>query len=211
MQYFKISIHTINFKVNVEKMKELVFASNNPNKLKEVREILTELRILSLKDINCHEELPETQDTLEGNAFQKAQYVKDNYGYDCFADDTGLIVEALDGRPGVYSARYAGPNCSSEDNIDKLLLELSDKLNRKAKFSTVIVLVTSNSKKSFEGSVDGDILTQREGNDGFGYDPIFKPSESDLSFAQMTKTDKNRISHRGRAVRKFAEYISEQV
>lgn len=211
MQYFKISIHTINFKVNVEKMKELVFASNNPNKLKEVREILTELRILSLKDINCHEELPETQDTLEGNAFQKAQYVKDNYGYDCFADDTGLIVESLDGRPGVYSARYAGPNCSSEDNMDKLLLELSDKLNRKAKFSTVIVLVTSNSKKSFEGSVDGEILTQREGNDGFGYDPIFKPSESDLSFAQMTKTDKNRISHRGRAVRKFAEYISEQV
>lgn len=192
-------------------MKELVFASNNPNKLKEVREILTELRILSLKDINCHEELPETQDTLEGNAFQKAQYVKDNYGYDCFADDTGLIVESLDGRPGVYSARYAGPNCSSEDNMDKLLLELSDKLNRKAKFSTVIVLVTSNSKKSFEGSVDGEILTQREGNDGFGYDPIFKPSESDLSFAQMTKTDKNRISHRGRAVRKFAEYISEQV
>lgn len=192
-------------------MKELVFASNNPNKLKEVQGILTEVKILSLKDINCNEELPETQDTLEGNAFQKAQYVKDNYGFDCFADDTGLLVEALDGRPGVYSARYAGPECSAEANMDKLIQELSDKPNRKAKFVTVIALVTESTKNSFEGSVEGEILKQREGTNGFGYDPIFRPIESNVSFAQMTKADKNQISHRGRAVRSFAKFISEQV
>ena len=190
-------------------MKKLVFASNNPNKLKEIQDVLVNVEILSLKDIKCFDELPETQDTLEGNAFQKAQYVKDNYGFDCFADDTGLMVEALDGRPGVYSARYAGPDCSSEENMDLLLKELSEKDNRKAKFSTVIALVTEKDQQSFEGSVEGVILEARSGSEGFGYDPIFKPESSDVSFAQMSKSDKNKISHRGRAVKKFSEYLIE--
>jgi XTP/dITP diphosphohydrolase len=190
-------------------MKKLVFASNNPNKLKEIQDVLANVEILSLKDIECFDELPETQDTLEGNAFQKAQYVKDHFGFDCFADDTGLMVEALDGRPGVYSARYAGPDCSSEENMDLLLKELSEKDNRKAKFSTVIALVTEKDQQSFEGSVEGVILEARSGSEGFGYDPIFKPESSDVSFAQMSKSDKNKISHRGRAVKKFSEYLIE--
>ena len=191
-------------------MKKLVFASNNPNKLKEIQDVLTNVEILSLKDINCFDELPETQDTLEGNAFQKAQYVKDNFGYDCFADDTGLMVEALDGRPGVYSARYAGPDCSSEGNMDLLLKELSDKNNRKAKFSTVIALVTDNEHQSFEGSVEGVILEEKSGKEGFGYDPVFRPESSNVSFAEMSKSDKNKISNRGRALEKFSEYLKEQ-
>ena len=191
-------------------MKKLVFASNNPNKLKEIQDVLVNVEILSLKDIKCFDELPETQDTLEGNAFQKAQYVKDNYGFDCFADDTGLMVEALDGRPGVYSARYAGPDCSSEDNMDLLLKELSEKDNRKAKFSTVIALVTENDQQSFEGSVEGVILEARIGSEGFGYDPVFKPESYEVSFAEMSTFDKNKISHRGRAVKKFSEYLNER-
>jgi XTP/dITP diphosphohydrolase len=191
-------------------MKKLVFASNNPNKLKEIQDVLVNVEILSLKDIKCFDELPETQDTLEGNAFQKAQYVKDNYGFDCFADDTGLMVEALDGRPGVYSARYAGPDCSSEDNMDLLLKELSEKDNRKAKFSTVIALVTEHDQQSFEGSVEGVILEARIGSEGFGYDPVFKPESYEVSFAEMSTFDKNKISHRGRAVKKFSEYLNER-
>ena len=147
---------------------------------------------------------------MEGNAFQKAQYVKDNYGFDCFADDTGLMVEALDGRPGVYSARYAGPDCSSEDNMDLLLKELSEKDNRKAKFSTVIALVTEHDQQSFEGSVEGVILEARIGSEGFGYDPVFKPESYEVSFAEMSTFDKNKISHRGRAVKKFSEYLNER-
>ena len=191
-------------------MKKLVFASNNPNKLKEIQDVIVNVEILSLKDIKCFDELPETQDTLEGNAFQKAQYVKDNYGFDCFADDTGLMVEALDGRPGVYSARYAGPDCSSEDNMDLLLKELSEKDNRKAKFSTVIALVTEHDQQSFEGSVEGVILEARIGSEGFGYDPVFKPESYEVSFAEMSTFDKNKISHRGRAVKKFSEYLNER-
>lgn len=188
-------------------MKKLVFASNNPNKLKEVQAVLKNVEILSLKDINCLEDLPETQSTLEGNAFQKARYVKDNYGFDCFADDTGLMVEALNGKPGVYSARYAGPNCSSEDNMDKLLDELEQYQNRAASFTTIIALVTDNLKIAFEGEVKGEILEKKTGSDGFGYDPIFKPFESDYSFAEMTQKEKNEISHRGRAVAKFSDFI----
>ena len=190
-------------------MKEIVLASNNPNKLKEIQAVLTDVKVLSLKEINCNEELPETQDTLEGNALQKAQYVKDNYGYDCFADDTGLMVEALDGRPGVYSARYAGPNCDADDNMNKLLGELEGKENRKAKFATVIAYVRGEEHFFFKGEVEGLISEERHGDEGFGYDPVFFPEGRELSFAQMTNEDKNKISHRSRAVVKFAEFFRE--
>lgn len=189
-------------------MKELVFATNNAHKLRELREIAGDkFTILSLKDINCNEDIPETADTIEGNALIKANYIKDKYGYDCFADDTGLEIEALGGEPGVYSARYAGEDCNSENNMAKVLEKLQGEANRAARFVTFIALRQGNETTTFEGEVQGEILTERHGEGGFGYDPIFKPLEADCSFAEMTADEKNAISHRGRAVAKLFEYL----
>ena len=189
-------------------MKKIVFATNNQNKLKEVREALPEVNVLSLKDIQCFEELPEEKDTLEGNAQQKAEYVYQKYGFPCFADDTGLIVQALNGEPGVYSARYAGPKCDSEKNMDLVLQKLTDIEHRNAHFKTVICFFNEEGPKLFEGIVQGSVLKERTGHEGFGYDPIFQPSGYELSFAQMSIEKKNEISHRGIAVRKFTEYLN---
>lgn len=189
-------------------MKEIVFATNNAHKLRELREITGEkFNILSLADINCHDDIPETADTLEGNALIKARYIKENYGYDCFADDTGLEIEALGGEPGVFSARYAGEDCNSERNIDKVLEKLSNVENRAARFVTVIALIYEGDIITFEGEVKGEILSEHHGKGGFGYDPIFKPIEADCSFAEMSADEKNAISHRGRAVKKFFDYL----
>ena len=192
-------------------MKELVFATNNAHKLRELREIAGDkFTILSLKDINCNEDIPETADTIEGNALIKANYIKDKYGYDCFADDTGLEVEALGGEPGVYSARYAGEDCDSEKNIDKILAKLKNESNRKARFITYIALILEGNTHIFEGEVQGEILTERHGEAGFGYDPVFKPVESENSFAEMLPEEKNAISHRGRAVQKLLKFLLEK-
>ena len=186
---------------------DLVFATNNAHKLEEVRQILGEgFRILSLNDIGCHEDIPETADTFQGNALQKARYVKEHYGYDCFADDTGLEVKALGGAPGVHSARYAGDH-DSEANMTKLLGELEKKSDRSAQFRTVIALLLNGQEVLFEGIVTGQIGTVRHGNGGFGYDPIFIPDGYDVTFSQMPPESKNLISHRGRAVRKLADYL----
>lgn len=183
-------------------MKKIVFATNNAHKLRELREITADkgIEILSLDEIGCHEDIAETAETIEGNAEIKARYVKEHYGYDCFADDTGLEITALDGRPGVYSARYAGLDCNSERNIDRVLGEMQGVTDRTARFRTAIALCTDSGVEIFEGEVRGVILTERHGNGGFGYDSIFKPDEADCSFAEMTPDDKNAISHRGRAV-----------
>ena len=183
-------------------MKKIVFATNNAHKLRELREITAdkEIEILSLSEIGCHEDIAETAETIEGNAEIKARYVKGHYGYDCFADDTGLEITALDGRPGVYSARYAGLDCNSERNIDRVLGEMQGVTDRTARFRTAIALCTDAGVEIFEGEVRGVILTERHGNGGFGYDSIFKPDEAYCSFAEMTPDDKNAISHRGRAV-----------
>ena len=189
-------------------MKELVFATNNAHKLRELREIAADkFTILSLKDINCNDDIPETADTIKGNALIKANYIKDKYGYDCFADDTGLEIEALGGEPGVYSARYAGEECDSEKNMAKVLEKLQGETNRAARFVTFIALRQGEETLTFEGEVQGEILTERHGNGGFGYDPIFKPLEADCSFAEMSADEKNAISHRGRAVAKLFEYL----
>lgn len=183
-------------------MKKIVFATNNAHKLRELREITADkgIEILSLSEIGCHEDIAETAETIEGNAEIKARYVKEHYGYDCFADDTGLEITALDGRPGVYSARYAGSDCNSERNIDRVLSEMQGVTDRTARFRTAIALCTDAGVEIFEGEVRGVILTERHGNGGFGYDSIFEPDEADCSFAEMTPDDKNAISHRGRAV-----------
>ena len=189
-------------------MKKIVFATNNAHKLRELREIAGEkFEILSLADINCHDDIPETAYTLEGNALIKARYIKENYGYDCFADDTGLEIEALGGEPGVFSARYAGDDCNSEKNIDKVLEKLSGEENRVARFVTVIALILDGEIYTFEGEVKGEILTERHGEGGFGYDPVFKPLEADCSFAEMSAEEKNSISHRGRAVAKLFQFL----
>lgn len=189
-------------------MKDIVFATNNAHKLRELREIAGDkFNILSLKDINCNEEIPETADTLEGNALIKANYIKNKYGYDCFADDTGLEIDVLGGEPGVFSARYAGENCNSENNIDKVLKNLINEENRSARFVTIIALRIGDNTYTFEGEVRGEILTERQGKGGFGYDPIFKPIEADCSFAEMLPEEKNNISHRGRAVKKLFDYL----
>ena len=186
-------------------MRKIVFATNNEHKIREIRDIIGRaVEILSLKGIGCHEELPETQTTLEGNALQKARYVFDHYGLECFADDTGLEVEALDGRPGVYSARYAGPQCSFEDNIDKLLTEMKGIDDRRARFRTVIAWVQSGKESLFEGQVEGRIGTECRGEGGFGYDPVFFPDGREDTFAEMTSDEKNAISHRRLAVDAFA-------
>lgn len=187
----------------------LVMATNNPHKLEEIRRMAGDsLRILSLEEIGCHADIPETAPDLAGNSLQKARFIKDNFGYDCFADDTGLMVDALNGAPGVYSARYAGPHCSPDDNIDLLLKKLEGITCRSARFATVITLIEGDKVSQFEGTVEGDIDTQRRGSGGFGYDPIFIPRESGISFALMSPEDKNRISHRGRATRKLFDHLN---
>ncbi|WP_248722580.1 non-canonical purine NTP diphosphatase [Seonamhaeicola sp. ML3] len=190
-------------------MHKLVFATNNENKLKEVQALMPEhIKLLSLKDIDCFEDIPETQETIEGNAKQKAEYIKTNYGYDCFADDTGLEVEALQGAPGVYSARYAGPQRSAEDNMAKLLEELSDKNRRNAQFKTVIALSIGSEIHFFTGLCPGIITHEKFGNKGFGYDPIFKPNGYDQTFAQMDLSLKNEIGHRGKATAQLIDFFS---
>lgn len=187
---------------------ELVFATNNQHKLAELQAILgDEFKLLSLKDIACFEEIPEEQPTLEGNASQKAFFVFNKYGYNCFADDTGLEIEALGGEPGVYSARYAGEEKSAEANMNKVLEKLAKINERNARFRTVISLIIDGEEKQFEGIVDGEILKERKGGSGFGYDPIFQPTGLEQSFAEMDLSEKNKISHRGRAVRKLVDYL----
>lgn len=187
---------------------EIVFATNNPHKLEEAKAILkNSFKVLSLKDIGCHDDIPETADTLEGNAVIKARWIKEKYGFDCFADDTGLLVEALNGEPGVYSARYAGEHCSPDDNIALLLQNLKGQPNRNAKFVTVVALILGDKEYTFKGEVNGQIALDYCGASGFGYDPIFIPEGHDLSFAQMQPETKNAISHRGRAMSKLADFI----
>ena len=190
---------------------KLVFATNNKHKLEEVRAILgNRIEVLSLNDINCHDDIPETADTLEGNALIKARYIYDKFGVDCFADDTGLEVEALDGEPGVYSARYAGEDCNPEANMYKLLQNLTEKNNRNAQFRTVIALIIQGEEKLFNGIVKGTISNEKIGNAGFGYDPIFIPEGFSESFAQMTSDMKNSISHRYRATEELSKYLKQQ-
>ena len=197
---------------------KIVFATNNQHKLSEVRQILGDsIEVLSLNDIGCHEDIPETGTTLEANALQKAQYVFDHYHIDCFADDTGLEVDALGGAPGVYSARYAAVGCAatssqpidhdSEANMTKLLNELGENNNRNARFRTVIALIQQGELHEFEGIVNGQIIRERRGGEGFGYDPIFQPDGYDQTFAELGTEVKNHISHRARATQKLADYL----
>ena len=194
-------------------IKKLVFATNNAHKLDEIRAILGDkIEVLSLKDINCDADIPETADTLEGNAALKAEYIYKNYGLDCFADDTGLEVEALGGAPGVYSARYAGGDGhDSEANMRKLLEELDGGQNRKAQFRTAICLIEQGEEHLFEGIVKGSIIEQKRGVSGFGYDPVFMPEGYEETFAEMGNAEKNKISHRARAVEKLCEYLNGKV
>ena len=188
---------------------KIVFATNNPNKLKEIQSLVPkEIQIISLNEIGCNEDIPETGDTLEANAFQKAHYIKDNFNYDCFADDTGLEIDELNGDPGVYSARYAGPERNANTNMNKVLNELKGKKNRKAQFRTAIALILQDEEHLFEGKVEGYISKDKQGNEGFGYDPIFIPENDIRSFAQMSMQEKGAISHRGRAVKKLVTYLN---
>lgn len=190
-------------------MRTLVFATNNKHKLDEVRKITSgQVEIVSLSDIQCYDEIPETADTLEGNALQKARYIHTNFHTDCFADDTGLEVEALNGAPGVYSARYAGPGHDSEANMRKLLAALEGESNRKARFRTVIALILDGKEYLFEGIVNGRIIEEKKGSAGFGYDPIFVPDGYSQTFAELGDDIKNRISHRAMATHKLAEFLS---
>lgn len=189
---------------------KLVFATNNKHKLEEIVRILGDrFEIVSLEQIGCREDIPEDYETLQENAVQKARYVKEHYGYDCFADDTGLEIEALDNRPGVYSARYAGPAKDAQANMRKVLVEMEGKENRKARFRTVIALIMDGREYCFEGEVKGEILTAQQGDVGFGYDPVFRPEGFEQSFAEMPMDEKNKISHRGRAVEKLTDFLNE--
>ena len=188
---------------------QLVFATNNLNKLKEVQVLIPKhIKLLSLKDIGCFEDIPETQNTIEGNAIQKATYIKQHYGYDCFADDTGLEVDALHGAPGVYSARYAGEQRNANNNINKLLSALHNKTNRKAQFKTVIALQLNNKQHTFTGICKGEITTAKHGENGFGYDPIFKPNNYKQTFAEMDLALKNQIGHRGKAINLLVTFLN---
>ena len=190
---------------------EIIFATHNMHKAEEVRAILgPNFHIKSLPEIGCPD-IPETAETLKGNALQKAQYVVDHYHLNCFADDTGLEIEALDNRPGVYSARYAGEGCSYQDNVLKVLDEMQGVTNRKACFKTVIALILDGKQYFFEGRVDGIILPEQHGTDGFGYDPIFQPNGFDQTFAEMGPATKNSISHRGRAMQQLKEFLTSNV
>lgn len=193
-------------------MTKLVFATNNAHKLAEVRAILEpQFTIISLGDLNFEDDIPETADTLEGNAMLKATYIHDKFGLDCFADDTGLEVEELGGEPGVYSARYAGEDNNSFNNMCKLLALLGDKTNRKASFRTVIVLILGESTSYFEGKIVGDITLAPQGESGFGYDPIFVPEGYVISFAQLSAEEKNQISHRALAIHKLIEFLNQNI
>lgn len=189
-------------------MEELVIATNNQHKVEEIRRALdNKIKLISLKDLGCKEEIPEDGTTLKENAYQKAKYVWDKYKKNCFADDTGLMVEALDGAPGVYSARYAGEHCSFDDNIDLLLENMEGKTNRNAYFATVICLIQDGEPVYFEGKCEGCILTERYGRGGFGYDPIFMPKGYGESFAEISMEEKNKISHRGKATEKLIKHL----
>ena len=189
-------------------MKSLVFATNNPHKLQEVREILQDkFHIKSLVEIGCFDEIPETSPTIEGNALQKAQYIAEHFSTPCFADDTGLEVEALDGDPGVYSARYAGENATYDDNVEKLLEELKGNPDRRARFKSVVALADGDRELLFEGIINGTIIHERRGTSGFGYDPVFVPEGYDQTFAEMPLALKNSISHRALAVEKLVNYL----
>lgn len=190
-------------------MKTLVFATNNQHKLEEVRNIVSEkVRLVSLAEIGCREDIPETADTLEGNALIKARYIRQHYGYDCFADDTGLEVEALHYAPGVYSARYAGPGHDAEANMQKLLREMEGKTNRKARFHTVIALTLDGKESLFDGIINGTITSEKRGDSGFGYDPVFLPDGYTQTFAELGNETKNQISHRALAVRRLADFLA---
>lgn len=191
-------------------MKKIVFATNNQHKLDEVKKITEGLtEIVSLSEINCFDDIPETADTLEGNALQKAHYVKEKFGFDCFADDTGLEVEALDNAPGVYSARYAGPDHNSESNMKLLLKNMEGITNRNARFRTVIALLMDGKEYLFDGIVEGVIIDEKRGNSGFGYDPVFVPNGYNETFAQLGSDIKNNISHRAKAVLKLHDFLSK--
>ena len=186
----------------------LVFAANNKHKLEEISHLLEgTYEIIPLEAIGCHDDIPEDHETLEENALQKARYIKEHYGCDCFADDTGLEIEALNGQPGVYSARYAGPAKDSKANMQKVLDNMQNQANRKACFRTIIALILDGQEYLFEGRVDGEILTEQHGSAGFGYDPIFRPEGFKESFAEMDLDTKNSISHRGRAVSKLVDFL----
>ena len=190
---------------------KLVFATNNKNKILEVQHLLPEsIEIISLESIGCFEEIPETADTIEENAIMKANYITEKYGYDCFADDTGLEVAALNGEPGVYSARYAGEQRDAEDNMNKLLQNLENKTNRKAQFKTVIALNLNGKQQLFTGIASGEITLEKSGNQGFGYDPIFKPEGYNLTFAQLSMEEKGIISHRGKATEQLIDFLKIQ-
>ena len=188
---------------------KLVFASNNLNKIKEIQSILNgSIELLSLEEIGCDEEIPETAETIEGNAILKANYVKEKYGYDCFADDTGLEVTALNGEPGVYSARYAGEQKSAEDNMTKLLKSLKNKEDRSAQFKTVIALNLNDQQHLFTGIAKGKIILEKKGNHGFGYDPIFQPENYAETFAELSSEIKNKISHRAKATQQLIDFLN---
>jgi XTP/dITP diphosphohydrolase len=190
-------------------LRKLVFATNNPHKLGEVRTILQDYaEVVGLRDIGCYNEIPENGETLEENAAIKARYVQCTFGLDCFADDTGLEIDTLGGKPGVRSARYAGEDCNASNNIVKILEELSGESNRKARFRTVICLIEDGAEKYFEGSVEGRIIDEKRGNEGFGYDPVFVPNGYATTFAEMTPEEKNRISHRGRAIAALMAWLT---
>jgi XTP/dITP diphosphohydrolase len=188
---------------------KICFATNNKKKIEEVKAALgSDFELVSLQEIGCHEELPETGDTLDHNAFQKARFVKEHYGLDCFADDTGLEVEALNGAPGVYSGRFAGEPRSDERNIDLILERMEGMIHRKARFRTVIALILDGKEYQFEGIAEGEILHRRVGEKGFGYDPVFRPLGYDRSFAELSLEEKNKISHRGKAVKALIEFLN---
>ena len=190
---------------------KLVFASNNKNKIQEIQALVPKnIQIVSLEDIGCTEDIPETADTIEGNAILKANYVTEKYGYNCFADDTGLEVDALNGAPGVYSARYAGEQKDANDNMDKLLSELKDKSNRKANFKTVIALNFNGKQNLFTGIINGKIIEEKIGTNGFGYDPIFVADGYEKTFAELTMEEKSTISHRGMAVKELILFLQKQ-
>lgn len=190
-------------------MDKIVFATNNAHKLAEVRALIPDWEIVSLSDIGCFEDIPETANTLRGNAQLKADYITQKYGLDCFADDTGLEIEALNGEPGVYSARYAGDQANSEDNLQKVLINLKEKENKNAQFRTIIALNLASKTHFFEGICKGKILTKKMGESGFGYDPIFQADGFAKSFAEMTQKEKGKISHRGKSVHKLMVFLNK--
>ncbi len=206
---YTVEVKFVNFR-NFKSMK-IVFASNNHNKVVEVRQVLpSDFEILTLADIDCTEEIPETASTIEGNAILKANYITEKYGLNCFADDTGLEVDALDGAPGVYSARYAGDQRNSEDNIDKLLIELKGNSNRRANFKTVVALNINGEQHLFTGNVNGEITEKPRGTMGFGYDSVFKPDGHSLTFAEIPLSEKAEMSHRGKAIAKLVEFLNQR-